>query len=953
MVDDGTAFLGPWEVLLQCSSDLLTALDADGTLMFANAASEQLLGLPPEQLLGTRAVDHVHAEDRHAFLAQLTELSHAPGQVATLRFRVLHVDGTHRHVESLVRNGLDDPSLRCLVVSTRDVSGRAVAEDALRDSEARHRRLVESAPMGLVVVDQVGVIRFVNPAVLTLMGLSRTEELLGRQVTEFLHPDERQACREQLRRTLVDRVAPGPLEYRVLRAAGTPMVVSSAPLPYDWEGRPAALLMLQDVTSLRQAEEERNSAIAWLSQILRASAEGIVCLDEDGRITFMNPAAAEILGLDVADALGQPAHPLYHHSNPDGSPYPEERCPCLGATRHEWLASVVGEVFWRSDGTPVPVEYRATPLTPDAASGAVLTFHDVSERLRAKERLARLADFQSAVLDSLPSLTAVVDRTGEIIATNEAWDRYARERGGRPETCGVGVDFLRVCDETDGPARTDARTVAQGLRALLAGRAQAFHQDIPCVYDQESVFFSLQMVPLNAVDGGTVISYTDITARKRLEIAAAHRATHDVLTGLPNRVLLLERLGHVLVHRGERPTALLFLDLDSFKLVNDGYGHEAGDAVLRELSGRLLHHVRPSDTVARLAGDEFVVLCEDLPHVTEAQLLAERLITSISEPFLLGDTTLTLGVSIGIALVTEPEMEAGALLRAADQAMFEAKARGRNRFAVFDADVRGRNAERLEQAMTLRRMVEDGDLLVHYQPVIDLRDGHLSGSEALLRWRGPHRLPDAATAITLAEEVGLIGRIGQFVLGTATTEGATFLTGDGTVLPLAVNLAPQQLSRAFVGQLEQAADDAGFPLSSMTLELTERSVMMERSAAIDVLRTLRQLGVQVALDDFGVGYSSLAALRDLPLDVLKIDAGFVRGLVGPDADDRLVAAIISMAHALDLEVVAEGIEQVGQRDRLLDLGCQRGQGFLWSAALPAAEMRARARAQTSVGQELG
>ena len=423
---------------------------------------------------------------------------------------------------------------------------------------------------------------------------------------------------------------------------------------------------------------------------------------------------------------------------------------------------------------------------------------------------------------------------------------------------------------------------------------------------------------------------------------AAHRATHDVLTGLPNRTLLLERLEHALAHRGPRSVAVLFLDLDAFKLVNDGYGHDAGDTVLREFAARLREHVRPSDTVARLAGDEFVVLSEGLPHPTEAYLLADRLIAAIAEPFHLAGTSITLGVSIGIALAADPRPEAGALLRAADQAMFDAKARGRNRFAVYDATVKSRNHERLEQAMALRRMVERDLLLVHYQPVVDLRDGHLVGSEALLRWRGGHQLRDTATAIALAEEVGLIGRIGRFVLGEATAQAATFRTPDGSVLPLAVNLAPQQLDGSLVGQVERAASSAGFPLASITLELTERSVMSEPGASIDVLRSLRALGVRIALDDFGVGYSSLASLRDLPLDVLKIDAGFVRGLSGPNADDRLIRAVIQLAQALGLEVVAEGIERPDQRDRLLALGCERGQGFLYSSALTAAALRAQA-----------
>ena len=703
--------LVPWELLLQCSSDLVTVHDEDGTVLFANAAADPLLGRTPDSLIGLNASELVHPDDWPHVLEQLTQLERRPGEVAMLQLRAQHHDGTYRHVESLVRNGLRDQALQCLVISTRDVSGREAAERALH--------------------------------------------------------------------------------------------------------------ALQHVTSQRRA-------------------------------------------------------------------------------------------------------------------------HDVSERVRTRQRLARLASFQRAVLDSLPSLTVVVNRSGTIIETNDAWNRHLHERGGPPPDSGVGQDFLHVCAGAVGPSLSEAHQVAAGLQSLLAGEVSNFQQDVACqLPDDTMLFFSLHMVPLNSPEGGAVINYTDITERKKLEVDAAHRATHDVLTGLPNRVLLLERLEHSLEHRNDTAVALLFLDLDSFKLVNDGYGHDAGDAVLQELAGRLQENVRPADTVARLAGDEFVVLCEDLPHVTEAHLLADRLIQAISEPFPLGDTTITLGVSIGIAVSSETDQDPAALLRAADQAMFDAKARGRNRFAIYDADVRGRNTERLEQAMTLRRLVEDDDLLVHYQPVIDLRDGHYTGAEALLRWRGGQGLPDSATAITLAEEVGLIGRIGAFVLHEATRQAATFLTPQGTVLPLSINLAPQQLNRGFVAALLQATDRAGYPLTSVTLELTERSFMVEPVLAIDVLRSLRRLGVRIALDDFGVGYSSLAALRDLPLDVLKIDMSFVRGLVGPGRDDRLVRAIIQMAAALDLDIVAEGIELVEQRDRLLDLGCRHGQGFLYSPARAPDVLRAQ------------
>ena len=933
----------PYDALVHSSTDLLSVHDAQGAVRYVSGACEQVLGLPAAELVGANPFRLVHPDDRAGLLARMNRLLSQPGDVDVVQVRALHADGTYRRLESRVQNGLQDPSLQALLVTTRDLSERIESAAVLRASESRYRQLVDSVPVGLVVVDADGLVRFANPAAHRLTGLAVLDDLLGQPVAAFVRPDERERCATAIRRALVDRVAPGPALYHLDRDGGPDTVLTSAPLPYEWAGLPAALLMLQDVTELLGARDESSRVTDQVRGILEATADGVVGVDPNGLITFLNPAAAKMLGLDPDQVLGRPGHDVYHHSRADGTPSPAADCPCLRACRGGEPVTLPGEVLWRSDGTALPVDYRALPVPGDGSAGAVVTFHDVSERLRHRERLARLAAFQSAVLDSMLSLTAVVDGSGRIVAVNEAWTRHAISGGGTPAGCGTGVDFLALCEAVTGPSRPEALAVAAGLRAVLAGTSREFQQDVPCEWAEGHVYLSLSMVPLQSPEGGVVISYTDITRRKSLEVAAAHRATHDVLTGLPNRTLLLDRLQHAMSGRGLRHLAVLFLDLDAFKLVNDGYGHEAGDGVLRELATRLRRHVRPSDTVARLAGDEFVVLCEDLVTPGEADALAERLLVAIEEPFTVGREGITLGMSIGIAVANETLNQPDALLNAADQAMFDAKARGRNRVSVYDAGVHGRHHVRLAQAMTLRGMVERRDLLVHYQPLVDLRDLSLKGAEALLRWRGQHALPDTATAIALAEEIGLIGRIGRFVLQEAISQASTFVDRGSTQLPVSVNLAPQQLEPSLVEFVEQTASDAGYPLTSLTVELTERSLMTDPGRAIDVLKALRARGVRVALDDFGVGYSSLASLRDLPLDILKIDAGFVRGLLGPQPNGRIISAIIEMARALDLDIVAEGIEQDEQRDLLLGLGCEHGQGFLFSPARSHREMRTLAQ----------
>jgi diguanylate cyclase (GGDEF)-like protein/PAS domain S-box-containing protein len=929
-----------WVRLLDSSSDLLTVHEADGSFRFANAASERILGIPPGQLVGDNPYRLLHPDDQGAIIEAMLRLRDDPEGTHEFRARARHMDGSWRWLEAVARNQLSDPALKGVVVSSRDVTDRLAAERDLQSSEATHRQLVQRAPFGMAVVAADNVIQFANPAGFELVGLEDLDQVHGRQVTDFVHPDDQAILVDAVRRALHERTVPEPFECRIHRPDGSESVVMATAIPYQWEGRPAALLVAQDVTQLRLAEEERHRADERSRLLLTSSAEGILGLDTDARLTFINPAATNLLGLNPSTALGRVGHELYHHTRPDGTPYPAADCPCVAVAREGRSAAADADVFWRADGTPVPVDYRATPLLTDRLEGAVLTFRDVSERLQAEQQLAAQAEFLNSVLNALSAQTGVVDAHGTLIAVNSAWTRFMQERGGRPERCGPGVSVFDVLDRVIGHDRAAADEVVEGLQAVLEGRTREFNRDVTCSWSTGApLYFSLQVVPLDAPEGGAVLGYTDITARKALEVQAAHRALHDELTSLPNRALLLDRLEHALRERDAAPLALLFVDLDHFKLVNDGYGHEAGDRVLQELAARLRSAVRPSDTVARLAGDEFVILCERLPFLTEAYRLAQRILGSIAEPFSLDGTQLTLGASIGIAEAEDRDLTPDDLLRAADQAMFEAKARGRNQFAVYDDGVHQRSVERVEQALALRRLVEEDRLTVHYQPVVDLHDGRITGVEALLRWRGDEILPDAATAVALAEEVGLIVEIGGRVLREALGQAATFRQADGSVLPLSVNLAPQQLDGFLVDTVTDAAEAAAYPLASLTLELTERSVMTDVRASVDVLRELRSLGVRIAIDDFGVGYSSLSYLRDLPLDILKIDRDFVQALSSDGGDDRIIRAIIQLARALELHVVAEGVERDEQRLRLLELGCDRGQGFLFSAAEPAETIR--------------
>jgi diguanylate cyclase (GGDEF)-like protein len=435
-----------------------------------------------------------------------------------------------------------------------------------------------------------------------------------------------------------------------------------------------------------------------------------------------------------------------------------------------------------------------------------------------------------------------------------------------------------------------------------------------------------------------------------LEHALARSALSDELTGLANRSLLLDRLGAATGRRA--PVAVLFIDLDGFKLINDGFGHETGDRLLVDVAARLRDAVRPSDLVARMGGDEFAVLCEPVDGERDALAVARRIQARLAEPFAIAGQRRQVRASIGCRY-TEPggddgETGAGpeALLRDADVAMYQAKAAGKNRVEPYSAATRARILRRLELEHELRRAVGGRELAVHYQPQVDLVTGRLVGVEALVRW--PHSRFGAVSPeefVSVAEETGLIAPLGAWVFDEACRQLAAWrrlpeLAG----LTVTVNVSVHQLEDPrFALQVAGSLEVSGVPASSVCLELTESALMAAGGGPLEVLEALKAHGVYVAVDDFGTGYSSLASLKRLPVEVLKVDRSFVGGLGTDPEDSAIVASVLSLAHAMGLHVVAEGVETALQAAELLALGCTVAQGWLFSPAVPAEDLAALSR----------
>ena len=462
----------------------------------------------------------------------------------------------------------------------------------------------------------------------------------------------------------------------------------------------------------------------------------------------------------------------------------------------------------------------------------------------------------------------------------------------------------------------------------------------------------VEAVAKNLVDDpaieGVVVNYRDVTEQRSLEQQLRHQAFHDSLTGLPNRALFLDRLAHGLTRtrRGNPPLAVVFVDLDDFKAVNDSLGHGAGDALLTAVAGRIRMTVREADTPARMGGDEFAILLEDAGSVDTARESANRVLKALRLPYRLGDRDVVVRASAGIAMYASPEQTADELLRNADISMYSAKAQGKDRLVVYESSIHDVAIGRLQLRTDLQLALERDEFALVYQPLVELETGEPYGVEALLRWRHPRRgLVGPVEFVPIAEETGLIIPIGRWVLENATRQATEWQGArGGKGLELSVNLSGRQIEDPeLVDDVRRALDESGLDPRQLTLEITESILMRDAEGTIATLERLRELGVRLAIDDFGTGYSSLSYLRRLPVDVLKIDRSFVAVVdTGPD-EAALVQSIVSLGRSLRLETVAEGIEQPGQLAELRSLGTHLGQGYYFAKPLEPAEVTELAR----------
>jgi diguanylate cyclase (GGDEF)-like protein/PAS domain S-box-containing protein len=748
-----------------------------------------------------------------------------------------------------------------------------------------------------------------------------------------IHPDDQSKVQEAVTQA-VENNAPYDIEHRVVQPDGTIRhVMERGKVIRNGQGEPVHMTgTVMDITEQKKTALELQGSEERMRTLLMSTGEAIYGIDLKGNCTFANEACVRTLGYsDASELLGRNMHELAHHSHSDGSHYPGKECHIYQAFRSGHGTHVTDEVFWRPNGESFPIEYHAEPIIENGEiTGAVVSFSDISARKRAEERLL-LSD---RVFRNTSEAIIITRPDGEIVDINKAF------------TTITGWEREEV--------------IGQNPRVMKSGRQDSdfykmMWQEIHTkgcwsgeIWDRKKSGEEYpKWLTINAVnDGQGVVThyigiFSDITKNKATEEQLQRMAFYDDLTGLPNRTLCRDRLEHELkvARRHNKKLAVLFLDLDRFKYINDTLGHASGDLLLQQAAQRITSCVREEDTVARLGGDEFTVILSDVADTRIIQRITSNIIGRLSEQFTIQGTEVNIGASIGISLYPDNGTDYDTLTKNADTAMYKAKEAGRNTYRFFTDELHATIKRRLLLEKELRTALENDSLELHYQPKVNLHSGKITGMEALLRWNHPVLGPiSPLEIIPIAEDTGLIMPLGNWVLRQACRQNAAWIKAGHGPLRMAVNLSGRQFDqRDITDQIEHTLLDAGLAPEHLELELTESMVMRDADRTKVTLSRLRQLGIYISVDDFGTGYSSLAYLKQFPIHCLKIDKSFVDDLgKNPDAG-AIAKAIISMAKSLGLNVVAEGIETREQMELLREDGCDEMQGYYYSCPLPAHE----------------
>ena len=807
-----------------------------------------------------------------------------------------------------------------------DISETKRTEEALRLSEQKFASVFRQCPDILVIARlSDGLLLEVNSAFEEQIGL-KAQDVIGHTATE-------------LNIWGIDGVGPGllqRLQSGSIRNLEMPFRRSNGQLftglisaePFELDTTPALVVVVRDISQLKQTQQQLQTSEEKFAKAFHASPDGLLLSRQsDGLLLEINEGFSRLTGYNSATSLDRSTLDLGIWVNLN------ERKHMLELLQRDGFVRDFRCHIRRNDGQIRLCEVSSRPL-PIAGEDCMLTIaRDITERHIMQEKLQQAA----TVFESTAEGVLITDTQQHISAVNRAFSEIT----GYSETEALGHTPRLLAS-----GQHDSAFYAAMWHQLSA---ESHWQGEICNRRKNGELYPSWLTISAVRNRDNVIThfvavFADISSLKHAQARLDYQAHHDPLTGLPNRTLFENRLLAALNNQVENggQGAVLFLDLDRFKHINDSLGHPVGDLLLKGIAVRLKEQLRDIDTVARLGGDEFIILLPGLHQASDATHLANKLLGCFSAPFQAGEHEFFISASIGTSLYPKDGSDVATLVKNADAAMYRSKAKGRNRVESYTCDLTAQASERVALEHELRRAIERQELNLLYQPKISLGSGHLVGAEALIRWQHPTlgEVPPEHF-IPLAEENGMILQIGDWVLECACRQMQRWNRTHGDFGPLSVNLAGAQLRQPnLLARIEQLLRDYRLEPGCLQLEITENFIMSQAEEALDVLHQLKRLGVQLAIDDFGTGYSSLSYLKRLPLDVLKIDQSFVRGLPDDPHDAAIVRAIIALGRSMQFTVIAEGVENQAQQAFLAAEGCEQIQGYIVSLPLAAEEFAA-------------
>jgi diguanylate cyclase (GGDEF)-like protein/PAS domain S-box-containing protein len=782
--------------------------------------------------------------------------------------------------------------------------------------------IIANIGVGIYIVQNSRFV-YVSPLFLTLSGYS-DKELIGESSLNHIHPDDREKVREKAITSLKSE-NPKAYAYRFIRKNNELMWVLEEVRSIVFRGQRATLGSFLDITERKRKEETLRQSEERYGTILDEMDEAYFEVDLKGNFTFVNDALCrrsgylkeEFLTMGFrARASKEAQESLYRGFNSVfRTGQPVRNLPSKAVAK---------------DGTTQFVEISIFPLKNEEEKtvGFRGIGFDVTDRKKLEERIRQSEERYRTIIEEMEEWYFETDLDGNILFFNQVIARAL----GYPQKDLTGLNLRTFFKQEE------ADTVYGIFRQVEETGEPVKNFPYRFVRPDDSIIFAEVSIFSKRDQTGKILGFRgvghDITERKRSEERIQYLATHDALTGLPNRLLFGQLLNHALqsARRFMRQLAVFFIDLDRFKMINDSLGHEAGDQLLKEIASRLRQVLREIDIVARLGGDEFVVLIEEVNDPDQAATVARKILSAVIKPVVLGGQEYRITASIGISMYPKDAQDEQSLMKSADIAMYLAKEEGKNNFQFYTSDIKSQSIQRLALETNLRQALEGNEFSLHYQAKLDFKTDQITGVEALLRWHNPEMGSVTPTRfIPVAEETGLIVPIGRWVLKTACAQNVAWQNQGLPEVCIAVNLSIRQLmDDHLVKDIRDILKETGLAPNLLELEITESMLMQNPERMIRILTEIKNLGVHLAIDDFGTGYSSLAQIRRFPIDTLKVDRSFIHDLSKDPEDRAITEAIIAMGKTLSLTVVAEGVETVEQEAFLRERACDQMQGYYFS-----------------------